>query len=95
MMLTSKMKQLQMENEVLKQSFKVKKMGYFAIGMGVGAFLTVTGSMLLKTEPIDKVKYQIYKIKEKLTKTANKTAENIDDAVEIMEKHLSEVTSED
>ncbi len=93
--MTSKIKQLQMENEILKQSYKVKKMGYFAIGMGVGAFLTVTGSMLLKMEPIDKVKYQLHKIKEKLTKTAEKTEENIEDAVDIMENAYEEVTKED
>lgn len=94
-MLSKKNKQLKKENEILKQNKKSRKMGIFALGTSVGALLAVAGNMLLKTKPIEKVKYQAYKVKEKFAKIADRTVDNIEEISDEIESKLNENITDD
>lgn len=86
---------MKVENELLKQKYKNKKMGIFAIGMGVGAFFAVAGNKLINVETMDKAKYQIFKAKDKLTKTFNNTIDSLEEAKDNIELNIDEITEDD
>lgn len=81
-MLFKKYKQVKEENENLKLLHAKNKKDIFLIGTLFGALLTLISFISYKGKPIEKIKYNAFNLKEKMTKRIMDPLGKVEDQVE-------------
>jgi len=87
-------KELKSEQKKLSTKYKSKAKGVFAIGASVGVLLTLGGHKLVKVVPVDKIKDQVEKVKEIVSKKIGKASDNVEETIEELEDELEKESEE-